>query len=77
MRLIDADALMEKYHKTAVWDFWVEINSAPTIDPIHAAGGCYCWECNKNICGHCIKMGGSSVLEMGFCGYGERRENNG
>lgn len=77
MRLIDADALMEKYHKTAVWDSWVEINSAPTIDPIHAAGGCYCWECDKNICGHCIKMGGSSVLEMGFCGYGERRENNG
>lgn len=33
MRLIDADALIEKYHKTAVWDSWVEINSAPTIDP--------------------------------------------
>ena len=32
MRLIDADALMEKYHKTAVWDSWVEINNAPTIE---------------------------------------------
>lgn len=56
--------------------FGVEIAAVPTIDPVHAAGGCYCWECDKNICGHCIKMGGSSVLEMGFCGYGERRENN-
>lgn len=33
MRLIDADALMEKYHKTTVWDSWVEINNAPTVDP--------------------------------------------
>ena len=32
MRLIDADALLEKYNKTTVWDSWVEINIAPTID---------------------------------------------
>lgn len=31
VRLIDADALMGKYHKTTVWDSWVEINTAPTI----------------------------------------------
>ena len=31
MRLIDADALLEKYNKTTVWDSWVEINIAPTI----------------------------------------------
>lgn len=55
----------------------MEIEESPTIDPVHSVGGCYCWECDKNICGHCIKMGGSSVLEMGFCGYGERRKNNG
>ena len=34
MRLIDADALLEKYNKTTVWDSWVEINIAPTIDAV-------------------------------------------
>ena len=34
MRPIDADELMEKYHKTPVWDSWVEINNAPTIDAV-------------------------------------------
>lgn len=39
MRLIDADALMEKYHKTTVWDSWVEINNAPTVDAVPVVHG--------------------------------------
>ena len=49
-RLIDVDNLT--YH-LAVNDedqqfFYVkseDIDDAPSIDPVHAAGGCYCWEC--------------------------------
>lgn len=39
MRLIDADALLEKYNKTTVWDSWVEINIAPTIDAVPVVHG--------------------------------------
>ena len=55
MRLIDADALMEKYQKTTVWDSWVEINSAPTIDPESLRehgkwiGCCECSVCHNEV----------------------------
>ena len=58
MRLIDADALMEKYHKTTVWDSWVEINNAPTVDAEPVKHGKWvdkcvrdwrCSECNCEI----------------------------
>lgn len=45
------------------------------IDPIHAAGGCYCMECERCVTGHCTKMGGASVCVDGFCNYGRRRED--
>ena len=44
MRLIDADALLEKYNKTTVWDSWVEINIAPTIDAVEVVR---CKDCRK------------------------------
>lgn len=44
------------------------------VDPIHELGGCYCWECIRNVSGHCTKMGGTSVIQTGFCGYGRRKE---
>jgi len=71
-RLIDASLL----------DWWYKgrqirkvIDEAPTVDPIHYAGGCYCWECEKNENGHCLIMRGCSVAQIGFCGYGRRRED--
>lgn len=33
------------------------VSTAPTIDPIHAAGGCYCRECKyRNTCDHTIRI---------------------
>lgn len=51
-RLIDADNLT---YYLAVNDedeqvFYIkleDIDDAPSIDPVHAAGGCYCWECEN------------------------------
>ena len=56
MRPIDADALMSLYDMEVVkkmsnsyvrgfFDVIGDIEDAPTIDPVHAAGGCYCREC--------------------------------
>ena len=38
------------------------IDTAPEIDPVHAAGGCYCWEC--------VNLG-SSIFDndLFYCGY--------
>lgn len=46
-RPIDADALMEKAWWASAYDVVDkdDIIDAPTIDPVHAAGGCYCREC--------------------------------
>ena len=55
MRLIDADALIEKIQYSNHDDERVRIDAvtgcllndfvSPTIDPVHAAGACYCKEC--------------------------------
>lgn len=95
MRTIDADGLgvgrcnpdvMLDPAYAAGWNALLGIiNSAPTIDPVHAAGGCYCWECKwarkvddrepkyrcVNICRDgCTQWLGSND----FCNYGEPRE---
>lgn len=44
MRLIDADEMKES-SQGIVWAEWID--KRPTVDPIHAAGGCYCFECEK------------------------------
>ena len=47
--------------------FWT-----PAIDPVHAAGGCYCWECGEydKDYGVCFKM---QIIrkpkDFGNCGY--------
>lgn len=81
MRLIDADALMEKYDKTTVWDSWVEINTAPTIDAVPVVR---CWECVKfrrytknNLSFGICKHHHSEVSENDFCSYGARKETEG
>lgn len=48
MRLIDADAINFRLDKYATPYLTVcDIENAPTVDPVHAAGGCYCRECEK------------------------------
>ena len=41
MRLVDAGTAQIYLNKAAC----ERINWMPTIDPVHAAGGCYCREC--------------------------------
>lgn len=94
MRLIDVNTLWKcetcfygKYGKcsSSVWceigeSYRPDVNKLTFIDPVHAAGGCYCWECKywgvflggKE--GSCRRVG---VLiwrnDDDFCSRGERR----
>ena len=53
MRLVDAKfaerLAKSKYQDKPVILGWFLrlIRQSPTIDPVHAAGGCYCFECEK------------------------------
>ena len=53
----------------------------PTIDPVHAAGGCYCRECRylqQDTHGlWCFRDYENPLKLDGFCSYGIRREENG
>ena len=60
------------------------IENTPTIDPIHAAGGCYCRECRRcdgfpgpgiepNEVGIC-KLTGFAVHGDGWCKWSKLRE---
>ncbi|PWL41382.1 MAG: hypothetical protein DBY45_10230 [Clostridiales bacterium] len=52
------------------------INYQPVVDPVHAVGACYCWECkhyNKPRLGFCsVHMDRENPDD--FCSYGEREE---
>lgn len=101
-RLIDANALSKKWQdmldiktgekeEIAVYKIFEilikRLSQEPTIDPVTAAGACYCWECKYarkvdkrepkykcvNICRDgCTQWLGSDD----FCSYGERLESN-
>lgn len=77
MRLIDADALMEKYHKTTVWDSWVEINNAPTVDaePVVRCKDCKYWDN-----GRCEGIRNGLIREYtypnDYCSYGEWKDES-
>lgn len=53
------------------------INELPEVDPVHAAGGCYCRECVhleiSGCYGECGRRTGI-VLPNDFCSYGRRRD---
>ena len=61
------------------------IKNAPTIDPVKAAGGCYCRECRWYDAGKndseswsdcTIRYGKHfNVSPMDFCSYGQRKES--
>ena len=73
-RLIDRDSLgvgrcnpdvMLDPAYAAGWNGLLNIiNSAPTLDPVHAAGGCYCRECRQ-----CDGFPGPDIApgEVGIC----------
>ena len=83
MRLIDAKfaerLAKSKYQDKPVILGWFLrlIRQSPTIDPVHAAGGCYCFECEKF--GHDSGPGfcnqwGKWTLCSDFCRRGKKIE---
>lgn len=83
MRLGDLDALKKRVRQSTVSRpikaaMEVLINTAPTIDPVKAAGGCYCRECRwgqEDDIGvmHCHKYH-IRKKPGGYCDGGEPRE---
>ena len=89
MRLIDADNLDFTFDRRCFSDgdtqyvrgaddaIWV-VNNAPTIDAVHAAGGCYCKECENYSGGYCYdddrNPHGMPVTDDDFCSRGQRKE---
>ncbi|QIA32017.1 hypothetical protein [Flavonifractor plautii] len=88
MRLVDADNARECFGGDGVTGAVMQrmFDELPTVDPVHAAGGCYCWECKyKDECIRRIEfIGRNFVLEqntyeyhpLSFCSYGQRKEAN-
>lgn len=90
MRLIDADSLIERLKfkrrlngnipdKCAGYDSAIaQANKLPSVDPVHAAGACYCRECrnyNKPRLGWCSHHMDRENPDD-FCSYGQRREED-
>lgn len=80
MRLIDADALDAKLKSTyRYFQIAGDISEAPTIDAVHAAGGCYCIECKyaynmgDNIL-HCNIIE-RDMMPDDYCSMGLQKEN--
>lgn len=82
MELIEREAAIAKvehdeyYHSNEVRAM---LEDLPTIDPIHAAGGCYCRECKQwGEDGRCEPRENGLIREYtkstDFCSYGEPRE---
>lgn len=96
-RLINADALSKKWQdvldiKTGeeetvaykTFEMFIQrLSQEPTIDPVHAAGACYCNECKFACIGeneveswcYC-KMTNRNINLTDFCSWGQRREEN-
>ena len=58
-----------------------DLGDMPTIDPIHAIGGCYCFECDNCKDGYCIirKDSWGCQLEVGlhdFCSDCKRKNED-
>lgn len=86
--LISRKALLEKAWEADTQCGYVQvvdvgdIEDAPTIDPVHAAGACYCNECKFTCIGeneveswcYC-KMTNRNINLTDFCSWGQRRED--
>lgn len=80
--LISREALLRKAQALLSFDgkevVWVrdDVLLAPTIDPVHAAGACYCKECKwKEKCVHHREQDGGIFGDNDFCSFGERRDS--
>lgn len=81
MRLIDADKMRGSFRHNLEYcddedlDEWID--EQPTIDPVHAAGGCYCCECvccdRDGAIGYCSIMQHYTSMTA-YCSYGEKQE---
>lgn len=92
-RLIDYQAAVDRYYtefeKQDICDGEQDrdllkqcFDESPTIDPVHAAGACYCWECRfADIGGNGVeswrycKVKYRNIYPTDFCSYGQRRED--
>lgn len=62
---------------------FTHIHASPTIDPVHAAGACYCNECKFACMGeneveswcYC-KITNRNINLTDFCSWGQRREED-
>lgn len=85
MRLVDADALDFKFDRRCfseedenyvrgVDEAIGVVENAPTIDPVHAAGACYCRECILH--GDCLTEDTFHIarIENPFCCGGKLKE---
>jgi hypothetical protein len=85
MRLIDAD---ESERLLDAWD-WQDtyltvrfkemiLDECPTVDPVHAAGACYCRECKWFVTtkggGWCGEVMARPMPPDGFCSYRKRKD---
>ena len=91
-RLIDYQAAVDRYYteleKQDICDWEQDrdllkqcFDESPTINPVHAAGACYCWECRfADIGGNGVeswrycKVKYRNIYPTDFCSYGQRRE---
>ena len=85
MRLVDVEELYcsDCELKNHCEDVMCDVKTMPAVDPVHAAGGCYCVECRyKDNCIRRIEfIGRNPVLEQNtyeyhpleFCSYGQRK----
>lgn len=85
MRLIDADAFLERMSRTdRFFGVVYDINDAPTVDAVPVVR---CKDCKYRTkdtrwtrAGFCGRRGAGDCFAAppeGYCSYGEREENNG
>lgn len=83
--LISRKALLYTIRKDAMpitlTRVFTHIHASPAVDPVHAAGACYCRECKHYDHGCCVVkryIGDDHIISMpqdGFCSFGRRRED--
>ena len=87
-RLIDYQAAVDRYYtefeKQDICDWEQDrdllkqcFDESPTIDPVHAAGACYCRECKhwKEHYDYCKEFA-AERNQGDFCSRGQRREGS-
>lgn len=79
MKLIDVEALYcsDCELKNHCEDVMCDVKTTPAVDPVHAAGGCYCFECERfdhdSGTGFCNQWG-KWTLCSDFCSRGKKIE---